>query len=671
MVQGFQKKLRSEFDAQRLSIAPSDFLQKKLLSRTAISQWSELSADERKNLVRYEWIALLSKSKKARRKRLTFCSSPLNESERKTASQTLEPGRKIAFNLNGPVRLTLEADHLEDGFSEYLVTSRGISQLIPEPESENHKRLYQITEKGPYSVIFHNESDFQKKFSVSVPEHQFSSGFGKTLMIPASLLRPERTDHTQDLLLGPEIKTLYLPLAGGPDKHRVRFHIRGQSPSDSLRLTLRARLEGPRDKKPREVSVHAYKNPDQLIWSFSTSFSSPPSPFERLTTQNNNWVSDTVYRYMSGLNDIDTLEITSEEEVFPGLSVSGARKGDYRHYRVPDFLAQGLSGPMRFRYGDHTPGKWHPLKPAVQHHPEQKQRFLAMSAVTRFDPDTEDRKDTAPFHVTEKGREYQSLTPEKPPATIYFLEPAPPAFQGLVHCPFEPSGSPQVFILSKDSLKKTGQSLSAQLWAPTEATGKAFSVSPDQKPWKDGTIRQNILKLSSLRYQPVSSILFQGPDASTLWVQTYQSTSVCNNPHRSVTGYYLPPGARIHYRINKTWHQQFLSFGGFSKKTTRILVQVDRGRPWLANGVFRYELKPVQTLTLEPQNQSGWNSTSVTEKVPRLSNKAMFLSDALTKGSHLVTVKNLSSHQMFLRVALESQDSDDLPEPPELKWRKK
>lgn len=671
LVQGFQKKLRSEFDAQRLSLAPSEYLRQKLLSRTGISQWSELSVAERQNLVRYEWTALLSKSKNATRKRLTFCSSPLNESERKTASQALAPGRKIAFNFNGPVQLSLEVENPGNGFSEYLVTSRGIRQLIPEPEQLKNKRLYQISEKGPYSVIFHNESDFKKNFLVSIPGHQFSSGFGKTLMIPTSLLKPEQKNPGQELLLGPEQKTLYLPLAGGPQKSRVRFDIRGQSPSDILRLTLRSRLDHPADRRSREASVLAYDLQNKLIWSFSTSFTSPPSSFEILATPEKNWVSETIYRYISGLSNIYRLDVISEDEIFPGLSVAGAVKGDYSHYQVPDFLLQGLSGPVYLRYADHTPGRWHPIKASVSENPEESPPVFGMTAVTRFEPNNEEPEGNIPTHFPEKNRIYQTLTPQKPPAKVYFLEPAPPSFQGLVHCPFLPSNKSQIFILSQESLRKTGQSLSAQLWAPPEATGQRFSVSTDQKLWKEGALRQNVLKLQSLRYQPVTSVLYQGPESTRLWVQTYQSTGVCNNPHRSVTGFYLPPGARIHYKIKKTWHQQFLSFGGFSAKSSRILVRVDRGKPWLANGVFKYELKPVQTLTLIPQNQFGWNSTSGAEKVPRLSNKAMFLSDALTKGTHMVSVKNLSSHELFLRVALESLDTGGIPDTPEIKWRKK
>ena len=647
-VRAYQRKARTVIERKRLALALSEGLRRRSSERLGFASWSELTYSEREESLTYLWQTLPPLDHSLEKTKLWDCADEWERKQANLARQTLRPGRSLALSLRGPLRARLIGEAAIESLRFKFVGEQGAVRT--KQTRDRHEATIDFLDEEVFSFHVENRGKRAISFRVALSRARSAPSFGLARMIPRSWVR--NSDPETSFFARPEQRNLRLPRIGPQDRHPLVFGLRGHASQDVIRLSIRATLRSTSDKMKRRVSLHALDSAGKELWARSAEFLPNSTGYERGISEHD-WLSEPVVFYVSGLENVGQIMVDSADELFVGLSVKGAEKGDPLLYREPE-IAEDRA---RLRYAFNPLRSWHGLRPRNWAALEQSKQVAELSAMVRLEDDS-NGSPARGSPTSAQSRSYQSLDPSgsRGAAPLFLrtmISPSPTITR--IHCRFRPSPRPRAFRYGAIAARTMEGQLPGRIWSLGRALGKPYTIEFGEQAWKRGRLRQTLTRLRSARQGPVRRIRFTGPRGAELWLETASQSLPCAQPYRAVRAHLLEPGAELLFDIATQGRSRLLSFSGFARDSTTLEVVVDGGSPRLKPGLFQQLMLATQELTLPLREERVLVADRPTRQLSVLESKAVVLGASLEAATHQVRVRNIGSSAVYLRTALESE----------------
>ncbi len=631
--------------------------------RIGLPDWSMLDLGERRGVAATSWRFLhpTGRTGAGRMARWIVGSDlTLSALHQRAAGFDLPAGRSVALDLVGPVSVRISGGDDVAFLRHHVVwgdrpdpdraaLSPGVPLGIP---GESRAVRYTLALEGPVSLHLHNPTGRDLGpilASIDRPDPQALAGWS----VGALLEDLEPTGRGGDTtLLGPVWRVL-----GGwhaSRERRVVFPVEWVEYGAPVKIVVRPVLSGPSDLAPRSLDVEALAGDGGVTWRSRTVVPAVPSRYEAMLP-GRGWIGEASVVYVPRDPGVRRLSVGADGDVVVVARSRGAPFGG----ESLDPLPSDPDVVLRFRHP--RPTDWHPIPPEGGEVPWI--RYVANARMERRGA-TDDDLDGIPELGAGIPIHWRSLEPSDPEAAgrTWLVPPREGTTPGLLYCGHAPGEGPRPLAWSPDAARALEGRLKGVLWTSgTPSLGNAFSVELDGAPWRRGTIRQRVTRLSGAGERPRDRISFQGPPGSTLWVRTWDRPgSACETARRALVAWPVDPGARIGFHVRREWSGQLVSIGGFASGESRLRILIDGGEVRRRTGLLEAfsdgDREWILPLGVEQSSLLDDPDAGATA----LEARALALGEDLLDDAHRVEVMNRSAGRVWIRAAIQSTRA---PEP--------
>ncbi len=555
-------------------------------SRLGLQSWEDVRHEEALALAQHRWQAMRPRfgTRHPVHSVITAVVDPTMPAQvRRAAGISLPPGRSIAWTLKGPVSATLlGVGPVGDLTLEGVVEDAGPVSIVRRAVAAPAWSIgadaveIEVEAEGELSLYVHNDAGDTVRSLLLLSKGTLSSTLPSWVeAAPANALLPQGRGADALSIIAP---FTFLPAWELEADRSVHFGLSVSPARDVVRLSLRVLGES-RDADVT-ATVQAIVHYEGGLTTSQTLEEVPftASRFERIGPTGDAWEADTwvgerELRYVHLDPGAVALEVrrAGPTRVLIGAEAPGPETGD-RVSRSPQEITH-------LRFASATVDRWTPLRSDGSDLPTR-----LLWANPRHEPIPpsvpEDRERRYTMLDGGAGAQQAGVVVRGPDGTasghVWLVPLDDEEGRGLVYCGYRPSDQARAFPLGPSALHDMGGVLSAVLWAPRQPLrlGEPWTIELDGHTWDSGRLRASVVHRHA-RHSPVSSVRFDAPPGSRLWLRTtVEGPRDCPEAHRPRRTVRLAPGQRMAVSFQRTEPDHLVVVGGVGEGTTTLRAVV-------------------------------------------------------------------------------------------------